>query len=317
MSWAPYVPVAKRREKALKKKAQLKKKGHSIRPIEIEGRTIAHSFWGKAWCTHMESFCDLDNRLTRGRTYVRNGSVCHLDIKKGEINAMVSGNSVYNVTIQIKPLLQEKWDHIKQTCLGKVSSLLDLLSGTLSDGVMEVVVHPKDGLFPLTQEFSLNCDCPDWASMCKHVAAVLYGVGSRLDTDPAQLFILRGVDFEELIDINEAITSVTSTISSRRKIMDDDSFGDLFGIDMVQTSPSTTPIKKQPSTPSTLPSKLTGESILNKRLEMKCSKKVFAEKVGVSSVTISLWEAKNKNMLNLNSISLNKLKKVWEEDIYP
>lgn len=315
MKWAPYVPVAKRREKALKKMTQLKKKGHPIQPIEIEGRTIARSFWGKAWCKHMESFCDIDNRLPRGRTYVRNGSVCHLDIKKGEIQAMVSGSSLYNVTIQIKPLLQEKWDHIKQTCLGKVSSLLDLLSGKLSDGVMEVVIHPKAGLFPLTQEFSLNCDCPDWTTMCKHVAAVLYGVGSRLDADPAQLFTLRGVNFEELIDVNAAITSVTSTTSSRRKRMDDDSFGDLFGMDMGQASPSTTCIKKQPSTTSTFPSKLTGELILKKRLEMECSKKAFAEKIGVSSVTISLWEAKNKNVLSLNSISLNKLKKVWEERI--
>lgn len=315
MRWAPYVPVAKRREKALKKMAQLTKKGHHIQPIEIEGRIIARSFWGKAWCTHMESFCDLDNRLPRGRTYVRNGSVCHLDIKKGEIKAMVSGSSLYNVTIQIKPLLQEKWDHIKQTCLGKVSSLLDLLSGKLSGGVMEVVVHPKDGLFPLTQEFSLNCDCPDWATMCKHVAAVLYGVGSRLDADPAQLFTLRGVNFEELIDVNEAITSVISTTSSRRKRMNDDSFGSLFGIDMVKASPPTTRIKKQPNITSTFPSKLTGESILKKRLEMKCSKKDFSEKIGVSSVTISLWESKNKSVLNLNSTSLNKLKKVWEENI--
>src|SRR3990167_7192773 len=112
MRWAPYVPVAKRREKALKKMAQLKKKGHHIQPIEIEGRTIARSFWGQAWCTHMEAFCDLDNRLPRGRTYVRNGSVCHLEIKKGEIQAIVSGSALYNVTIQIKPLLQEKWDNI-------------------------------------------------------------------------------------------------------------------------------------------------------------------------------------------------------------
>lgn len=315
MRWTPYVPVAKKREKALEKMAQLKKKGHHIQPIEIEGRTIARSFWGKAWCTHMESFCDLDNRLPRGRTYVRNGSVCHLDIKKGEIQAMVSGSSLYNVNIQIKPLLHEKWDHIKQTCIGKVSSLLDLLSGKLSGGVMEVVVHPKDGLFPLTQEFSLNCDCPDWATMCKHVAAVLYGVGSRLDADPAQLFTLRGVNFEELIDVNEAITSVTSTTSSRRKRMDDNSFGDLFGIDMIQAPPSSTRIKKQLNTTSTFPSKLTGEAILKKRMEMKCSKKAFAEKIGVSGATISLWEAKNQNVLNLKSASLNKLKTVWEEHI--
>ncbi len=314
MRWAPYVPVAKRRANAAKKIAQLTKKGHLIQPIEIQGRTIARSFWGKAWCSHMESFCDLDNRLPRGRTYVRNGSVCHLDINKGEIKAMVSGSSLYNVTIQIKPLLQEKWDYIKQTCLGKVSSLLDLLSGKLSGGVMEVVVHPKEGLFPLTHEFSLACDCPDWATMCKHVAAVLYGVGSRLDADPAQLFKLRGVNFEELIDVEEAITAVTSVEPSRRKRMDDEVLSDLFGIDTTHEILLKTR-SKQHGTASSFPSKLTGELILKKRLEIKCSKKLFAEYVGVSTATISLWEAKNKEELNLNVNSLNKLKKIWEEKI--
>ena len=313
MRWAPYVPVAKRRANAAKKVAQLTKKGHHIQPIEIEGRTIARSFWGKAWCTHMESFCDLDNRLPRGRTYVRNGSVCHLDIKQGEIQAMVSGSSLYNVNIQIKPLLQEKWDYIKQTCLGKVSSLLDLLSGKLSSGVMEVVVHPKEGLFPLTHEFSLDCDCPDWATMCKHVAAVLYGVGSRLDAEPAQLFKLRGVNFEELIDVEGAITSVTSTTTSRRKRMDDDVFGDLFGIEIAPAPSMKTPLKKPHRTSSSFPEKLTGELILKKRLEMKLSKKAFAEHVGVSIATIALWEEKNIMVLNLNANSLNKLRKVWEE----
>lgn len=313
MRWAPYVPVAKRRANAAKKVAQLTKKGHHIQPIEIEGRTIARSFWGKAWCTHMESFCDLDNRLPRGRTYVRNGSVCHLDIKQGEIQAMVSGSSLYNVNIQIKPLLQEKWDYIKQTCLGKVSSLLDLLSGKLSSGVMEVVVHPKEGLFPLTHEFSLDCDCPDWATMCKHVAAVLYGVGSRLDAEPAQLFKLRGVNFEELIDVEGAISSVTSTTTSRRKLMDDDVFGDLFGIEIAPAPSKKTPLKKPHRTSSSFPEKLTGELILKKRLEMKLSKKAFAEHVGVSIATIALWEEKNIMVLNLNANSLSKLRKVWEE----
>ncbi len=316
MRWAPYVPVAKRRENAAKKMKQLTKKGHHIQPIEIEGRTIARSFWGKSWCTHMESFCDLDNRLPRGRTYVRNGSVCHLDIKEGEIKAMVSGSSLYNVNIKIKPLLQEKWEHIKQTCLGKVSSLLDLLSGKLSNGVMEVVVHPKEGLFPLIHEFSLDCDCPDWTTMCKHVAAVLYGVGSRLDGDPAQLFKLRGVNFEELIDLDEAITSVTSTTTSLRKRMDNnDALSDLFGVDVIEAPLAKTGLKKPYSISSAFPSKLTGEIILKKRSQIKCSKNSFAKLIGVSAVTIALWEAKDKEELKLNANSLNKLKKIWEEKI--
>jgi len=315
MRWAPYVPVAKRRANAAKKVAKLTKKGHHIQPIEIQGRTIARSFWGKAWCTHMESFCDLDNRLPRGRTYVRNGSVCHLDIKEGEIQAMVSGSSLYNVSIQIKPLLKEKWDHIRETCLGQVSSLLDLLSGKLSNGVMEIVVHPKEGLFPLTHEFSLDCDCPDWATMCKHVAAVLYGVGSRLDADPAQLFKLRGVNFEELIDVEKAITSVTAMTTSRRKRMDDDALSDLFGIDTPQMPTPKGSLKKPHPLTSSFPEKLTGEIILKKRREMKCSKQAFAERVGVSTATIVAWESKNKAELKPNVNSLNKLKKIWEGDL--
>lgn len=296
MSWSAYIPAAKRLQKAQKKMQQLKKKGHNIQPIKIEDRTIARSFWGNAWCKHMESFCDESNRLSRGKTYVRNGSVCHLEINKGEIKAMVYGNELYYITIEIKPLARHKWDDIKQTCLGKVSSLLDLLSGKLADGVMEVVVHPKNGLFPLSQEFNLSCSCPDWANMCKHVAAVFYGVGARLDADPAQLFTLRGVNFEELIDVNEAIATVTSTTSSRRKRIDDNAFGALFGLDDAQYS-------------TLLPTQITGELILKKRLEMKCSKKAFAEKIGVSSATIALWE-KNKDALNLSSSSVNKLKKI-------
>ena len=125
MRWDPYVPVAERRANAAKKMKQLKKKGQIIQPIEIQGRTIVHTFWGKAWCEHLESFCDEDNRLPRGRTYVRNGSVCHLEINEGQIKAIVSGSSLYNISIAIKPLVQEKWSIIKNTCTGKISSLLD------------------------------------------------------------------------------------------------------------------------------------------------------------------------------------------------
>jgi uncharacterized Zn finger protein len=231
MIWAPYVPVAERRAQAKKKVQQLRKKGEMIQPIEIEGRKIAHTFWGKAWCEHLESFCDEENRLPRGRSYVRNGFVCHLEINEGQVKAMVLGSSLYHISILIKPLGHEKWQSIKNTCMGKISSLLDLLSGKLSGGVMDVVCHPEGGLFPSSKELTLNCNCPDWTTMCKHVSAVLYGVGSRLDIDPVQLFKLRGVDFEELIDVNQAVLEVTSKKSGRRKRMDDTAVGHLFNFE--------------------------------------------------------------------------------------
>src|SRR5208282_4087671 len=170
--WKPYVPVAQRRRQAEKKMEALRKKGANIQPVRIEGRKIAKTFWGEAWCDHLESFSDFANRLPRGRTYVRNGSVCHLEISEGKIEAKVSGSELYTIRIQIKTLPAKKWNDVKQRCTGQIGSLLELLQGNLSSQVMEVVSDRQNGLFPLPGEISLDCSCPDWAEMCKHVAAV-------------------------------------------------------------------------------------------------------------------------------------------------
>ena len=184
----PYVSVAKRREKALREMTKLQKKGRDIAPIVIEGRKITDTFWGQAWCRHMESFSDYENRLPRGRTYVRNGSVCHLAINQQCIEGIVSGSSLYKVRIDIKPLPVTRWKRIKKACAGQIGSLLDLLKGQLADGVMQMVCDKAQGLFPSPKDITLSCSCPDWAVMCKHVAAVLYGVGARLDHAPEKLF---------------------------------------------------------------------------------------------------------------------------------
>ena len=230
--WAPYVPVAQRRRDALKKMDALRKKGVDIQPVTIEGRKIAGSFWGEAWCDHMESFSDFENRLPRGRTYVRNGSVCHLAIAKGNIEAKVSGSELYTVKVSIKTLPDKKWTAIKGRCSGQIGSLLELLQGKLSDHVMEVVTDRKEGLFPLPGEMSFQCSCPDSARMCKHIAAVLYGIGARLDTKPELLFTLRGVDHEELIaaDAEQAVAAATSRGKSKRLAADD--IGAVFGIEI-------------------------------------------------------------------------------------
>jgi len=230
--WAPYVSVAERRRKAMKKMDALRKKGVDIQPVTIEGRKIARSFWGEAWCEHLESFSDFENRLPRGRTYVRNGSVCHMAVGKGEIDAKVSGSELYTVKVNIKTLQAKKWTAIKGRCSGQIGSLLELLQGRLSDHVMEVVTDRKEGLFPLPGEMSFHCSCPDSARMCKHVAAVLYGIGARLDTKPELLFTLRGVDHEELIaaDAEKAVAAATSRGKSKRLAADD--LGDVFGIEI-------------------------------------------------------------------------------------
>ena len=230
--WAPYVSVAQRKQQAAKKMDALRTKGVDIQPVTINGRKIASSFWGEAWCKHLESFSDFENRLPRGRTYVRNGSVCHMAVAEGEIEAKVSGSALYNIKVSITTLPDEKWTAIKGRCSGQIGSLLELLQGKLSDDIMKVVTDRDEGLFPLPGEMSFQCSCPDWARMCKHVAAVLYGIGARLDAKPELLFTLRGVNHEELIeaDAEKAVAAATSHGKSKRLAADE--IGAVFGIEI-------------------------------------------------------------------------------------
>ena len=195
----PYVPVAVRQRRAQEEVKRLKKQGRILSPVVIEGRKIAKSFWGKAWCDNLERYADFENRLPRGRTYVGNGSVIDLQIARGKVEALVSGSEIYRVKIDIAVAAPTRWTAICRDCAGSVGSLVELLQGKLSKNVMERVCREADGLFPAPSEIKMSCSCPDWADMCKHVAATLYSVGARLDSDPDVLFTLRGVDRAELV----------------------------------------------------------------------------------------------------------------------
>ncbi len=227
--YSRYVPVAERRAKAARLAAKLRKQGRVLSPVEIEGRTIARTFWGKAWCTNLESYSDYRNRLPRGRTYARNGSVIDLQITEGRVTAMVSGSEVYDVTVEIDTLPRTRWERVRADSAGQIDSLVELLQGRLSDGVMEVVTRRGTGLFPAPREIHLSCSCPDWATMCKHVAAVLYGVGNRLDQDPGLLFSLRGVDPAEMVE--EAIDQGVATGPATGPTLDEDDLSAVFGVD--------------------------------------------------------------------------------------
>src|SRR5579859_3345320 len=197
--WRPQVSVATRRRQAIGKIAQLEKTGRSLAPVVIEGRTIAKTFWGKAWCDNLERYSDFANRLPRGRTYVRNGSVIHLEIGKGQIEALVSGSQIYGVAVKVTPVSKARWQALCKDCAGGIDSLVELLQGRFSKGVMERICRQNVGLFPSPREIHLDCSCPDGAYMCKHIAAVLYGIGARLDGQPELLFRLHQVDEADLI----------------------------------------------------------------------------------------------------------------------
>src|SRR6267154_6757336 len=234
--WAPYVPVAERRRQAESKLAKLRKKGEIVAPVTIEGRIIAKSFWGKSWCTNLERYSDYENRLPRGRTYVRNGSVLDLQIAKGEVAAMVAGSELYKVKATIAPVKSARWKAICRDCAGTIDSLVELLQGRLAKGVMDRVCREGDGLFPAPGEIMLSCSCPDWADMCKHVAAVLYGVGARLDQSPQLLFVLRGVDENELLAGAGSNLSLVKSGATKATVLDDADMAALFGLEMADNT---------------------------------------------------------------------------------
>ena len=236
MSWhefrdfKPYVPVAERRRRAAKKVAKLKR-GGKVSPVEIAGRKIATTFWGEAWCTNLEAYSDFANRLPRGRTYARNGSVVDLEIEAGRVRSYVAGSELYTVDVWIKHLSKKRWGNVKGRCAGRIDSLVELLRGRISKRVMEIVTRKGRGLFPEPREIELDCSCPDWASLCKHVAATLYGVGARLDKEPELLFTLRGVDPNELVEAATA-RPPTGNKAPKGRVLATDELSSVFGVDI-------------------------------------------------------------------------------------
>jgi uncharacterized Zn finger protein len=257
--WRPYVSAGEKRRQAEREVAKLKKRGQTIAPVKIDGRTIATSFWGKSWCSNLERYSDYENRLPRGRSYVRNGSVVDLQIAKGEVAAMVAGSDLYKIKIAIAPVKSARWKAICRACAGTIDSLVELLQGRLAKGVMDRVCREGDGLFPAPREIKLSCSCPDWADMCKHVAAALYGVGARLDERPELLFVLRGVDKNELIAGAGQDILLSRVAPGFVKVIDDSDVAALFGLEMAESANSGAPAVPKGSKRAKT-SKATGDS---------------------------------------------------------
>jgi uncharacterized Zn finger protein len=241
-----YVPVAERRQAAEKAAAKATKAGAQLSPIAHYRGAMAKTFWGKAWCQNLERYSDFANRLPRGRTYARNGSVIDLKITAGAVRAQVMGSSLYAVDITVAAVPEKQWRAISADCATSIDSLVELLQGKLSRAVMERICKPGIGLFPAPRDIKFDCSCPDWASMCKHVAAVLYGVGARLDHQPELLFSLRRVDARQLVAQASAGLPAAKRAPADGRVLDDTALADVFGIEMAEVGPSTRRVAPPP-----------------------------------------------------------------------
>ncbi len=267
-----YVSVAERKQKAYKTAAKMDK--GDLSPVVLSGHKISNTFWGKAWCDNVESYQDYSNRLPRGRSYVRSGAVIDLKIAKGSITALVcgSGRTPYKIDITIEPLKKPRWEALKKQCLGRIDSLVSLVQGKLSHDTISLFCDRNTGIFPAPSEIKMKCSCPDSAGLCKHLAAVLYGIGARLDTDPKLFFVLRGIDETELInaDVVDALTEgVTSEI-------DEASISAVFGVDFDTLDPK--PPVDAPSPPPSKTKKTTTKPASTTKPTTKPSKAASSTK---------------------------------------
>jgi uncharacterized Zn finger protein len=240
--FAPYVSVAQKKINAEKLTAKLTKKGEKLSPVSLTGTKLAATFWGKSWNANLEQYRDYESRLPRGRSYLRHGAVIDLKVKDCQIEALVSGSSLYKIGIKVKPLKDDRWKALKKDCSGKITSLIGLLQGKLPAPVMAAVTREKAGLFPEPADITFHCSCPDSAGICKHIAAVIYGVGARLDHQPELLFLLRGVNHLELI--SEAGDAVAAKSDSAADAVAFDDISGIFGIELDENPSSPVPTKK-------------------------------------------------------------------------
>ncbi|KPA09039.1 Zinc finger, SWIM-type [Candidatus Magnetomorum sp. HK-1] len=249
-----YVSVAEKKAKAEKKLKQLRKKRPDIQPVIVQGNQLAHTWWGKAWNKNLTEYADYSNRVGRGRSYLRHGAVLDLKIDSGTVNAMVQGSSTYEIKILIEKISTKKWNNIKKECAGKIDSLQELLQGKFPKAMDDIFTSIDLGLFPSPKEIEFSCSCPDWAYMCKHVAAVLFGIGTRLDDDPMLFFKLRGIDGDELV--TQVVQDNTKKLLKKAKkksskVMDDINISEIFGIDIDMESQSSSKNSKKKKSVST------------------------------------------------------------------
>ncbi len=348
--WYPrYVPVDAQRARTVSEMNRLVASGVKVQPVELRGRTLASSFWGRRWCEHVESFSEYAARLAHGRTCLRNGSVCHLSMEPGGVDAMVIGSALHHVTIRVRRLEAAAWMAMRTACAGRVGSLLELRAGRVPDDVAEVVTDRGSGLFPQPVDIVASCDCGDTTVLCKHAAAVLWGIGSRLDERPELLFLLRGVDESELIAAEAALSRDSAAAAglepgatrgaAASKSADSrplnaprpaESTASLSAPPPAGSTAPSRPVKKtltyRPPGPADArrrpaPSDLAGEAagfvptgamVADLREQCGCSVAEFADLIQVTPATVRRWET-TPGRLNLHAFPQEALRALYRE----
>ena len=234
-----YVSKAQQQQYASKSSLKLEKTlGRKLEPIILTSSKLATSWWGIMWNKNLERYATFSNRIGRGKTYVRNGLVIDFQIKYGEVNAYVQGTrkAPYKVTVSIDNINSKIVEKIKLSCQGKIETMEQLLEGSFSKDLADIFMVEGVGLFPEPKEIHFGCSCPDWTDCCKHVSAVLYAIGSKLDVNPSLFFTLRGLDLDDFL--KDVIINKTDNLLEKgkncnsKRIIKEKNINDLFQINI-------------------------------------------------------------------------------------
>jgi uncharacterized Zn finger protein len=180
------------------------------RPKRVEGGiktrkergAIGETWWSKRWLHALEAL-NMGARLSRGRSYARQGQILSIDIQPGVVHAKVQGSRPrpYTIEIRLQQLSEENWERVTDAMAAQALFAAKLLAGEMPNDIEEAFRAVNLSLFPTNQsDLNTDCSCPDWANPCKHIAAVYYILAERFDEDPFLIFKLRGRSKEAIIE---------------------------------------------------------------------------------------------------------------------
>ncbi len=172
-----------------------------LNPVHEKSRKLAKNAWGSAWMRQL-AYCEQEGfSLAAGRSLLRHGCVLDVQVGRGTIDALVSGEELYEIHLKLAEPDEEKIEYLREQCGAHIDSLVALLDGKIDASVMQQLCDPEEGLLPLPYEWQMDCNCPDWNEPCPHAAAAIYAAGCLIDAEPRLLFTLRGIEPSTLCEV--------------------------------------------------------------------------------------------------------------------